>query len=143
MSLRTFWRTRRWCRSRSSSLAKPLTTSIDITVWNSTTLIISHGKDSFLASDFDSFDSINYDSNNSNAGKNCCVVVVVIGVWIWNGICEYYLEDLEDLENFSDRKSGFELDKKEEDIRDLFEENEVVEKIYEKVVPSRTSHESF
>lgn len=129
---------------------------IGITVWNSTAQIISQGRDSFLASDSDSFDSINYDSNNSNAGKK-----LLSGGSSDRGLdlkryrrfdnlvhalqCDVntYLEDPEDLEKFSDWKLGFELDKKEEEIRDLLEENGVVEEIYEKVVPSRTGHESF
>ncbi|XP_047181059.1 BSD domain-containing protein 1-like [Vigna umbellata] len=129
---------------------------IGSTVWNSTAQIISHGRDSFLASDSDSFDSINYDSNNSNAGKK----LLSVGssdrgldlkryrrfdnlVQALQCDVNSYLEDPEDLEKFSDWKLGFELDKKEEEIRDLFEESGAVEEIYEKVVPSKTDHESF
>ncbi|ESW19812.1 hypothetical protein PHAVU_006G157500 [Phaseolus vulgaris] len=130
---------------------------IGSTVWNSTAQIISHGRDSLLASDFDSdsLDSSNYD-NNSNVVKK---------LWSGDSIdrgldlkryrrfdtlvralqCDVntYLEEPEDLDKFDDWKLGFELDKKEEEIGDLFEENGIVEEIYEKVVPSRTDHESF
>ncbi|CAJ1962329.1 unnamed protein product [Sphenostylis stenocarpa] len=131
---------------------------IGSTVWNSTAQIISRGRDSLLASDFDSdsFDSSNYDSINSNVGNK-----LLSGGSVDRGLdlkrysrfdtlvralqCDVntYLEEPEDLENFDEWKLGLELDKKEEEIRDLFEENGVVEQIYEKVVPSRTDHESF
>jgi len=131
---------------------------IGSTVWNSTAQIISHGRDSLLASDFgsDSFDSSNNDSSNSNDVKK-----LLSGGCSDRGLdlkryrrfdtlvralqCDVntYLEEPEDLEKFGEWKLGFELEKKEEEIRDLFEENGFVEEIYEKVVPSRTDHESF
>lgn len=128
---------------------------IGSTVWNSTAQIISHGRDSLLASDFDSdsFDSNNYDNNN-NVGKR-----VLSGGGGSGDLKRYsrfdtlvralqcdvntYLEEPEDLRNFEEWKLGFELEKNEEEIRDLIEENGVVEDIYEKLVPGRIDQESF
>ncbi|RDX84321.1 BSD domain-containing protein 1, partial [Mucuna pruriens] len=132
---------------------------IGSTVWKSTAQIISHGRDSLLASDFDSdsFDSNSYDNNN-NVGKK---MLSGSGNSSDRGLdlkrysrfdtlvralqCDVntYLEEPEDLGNFDEWKLGFELDKKGEEIRDLIEENAVVEEIYEKVVPSRIDDESF
>ncbi|TKY72075.1 BSD domain-containing protein 1 [Spatholobus suberectus] len=128
---------------------------IGSTVWKSTAQIISHGRESLLASDFDSdsFDSSNYDNNDNNFGKKLLSGSGSSDLKRYSRFdtlvralqCDVntYLEEPEDLGNFNEWKLGFELDKKEEEIRDLIEENGAVEEIYEKVVPGRTDHESF
>ncbi|XP_027334835.1 BSD domain-containing protein 1-like [Abrus precatorius] len=130
---------------------------IGSTVWKSTAEIISHGRESLLASDsdYDSFDSSNYDNNNagkkllnssSGSGQGLDVKRYSRFDALVRALqCDVntYLEEPEDLEKFNEWKLGFELDKKGEEIRNLIEENGVIEKIYEKAVPSRTDHESF
>ncbi|XP_061359674.1 uncharacterized protein LOC133303726 isoform X1 [Gastrolobium bilobum] len=128
---------------------------IGSTVWKSTAQIISHGRDSLVASDFDSdyFDSSNNDNNI--VGKKQLMSSNSQGldlkpysrfdalVRALQSDVNTYLEEPEDLGNFNEWKLGFELDKKEEEIRNLIEENGIVSEIYEKVVPSRTENESF
>ncbi|KAL5157590.1 BSD domain-containing protein 1 [Glycine soja] len=130
---------------------------IGINVWNSTAQIISHGRDSLLASDFDSdsFDSNNYDNNNaskkllSGSGssdrgldlKRYSRFDTLVGALQCD--VNTYLAEPEDLGNFNEWKLGFELDEKKEEIRNLIEENEVVDEIYGKVVPSRIDDEGF
>lgn len=126
---------------------------IGSTVWKSTAQIISHGRESLLASDFDSdsYDSSNYDNNNvgrkllSDSGSSDLKRYSRFDTLVRALQCDVntYLEEPEDLGNYDEWKLGFELEKKEEEIRDLIEENGVVEEIYEKVVPGRIDHESF
>ncbi|KAG4977609.1 hypothetical protein JHK82_036877 [Glycine max] len=130
---------------------------IGSTVWNSTAQIISHGRDSLLASDFDSdsFDSSNYDNNNaskkllSGSGSSDRGLDLKrysrFDTLVRALQCDVntYLEEPEDLGNFNEWKLGFEVNEKSEEIRNLIEENEVVDEIYEKVVPSRIDDESF
>nr|KYP72794.1 BSD domain-containing protein 1 [Cajanus cajan] len=127
---------------------------IGSTVWNSTAQIISHGRETLLASDFDS-DSSNYENssnnnNNNNVGKSGSGSGDLKRYSRFDTLVRAlqsdentYLEEPEDLGNFNEWKLGFELDKKGEEIRGLIEENGVVEEIYEKVVPYRTDDESF
>lgn len=122
---------------------------IGTTVWKSTAQIISHGRDSLLASDFDS-DS--YDSsNNGSLKKQLSSSTSDLKrysrfdalVRALQSDVNTYLEEPEDLGNFNEWKLGFELDNKEEEIENLIEENGIVEEIYEKVVPNKIDHESF
>ncbi|KAK7303198.1 hypothetical protein RJT34_14100 [Clitoria ternatea] len=131
---------------------------IGSTVWTSTAQIISHGRDSLLASDFDSdsFDSSNYGNNNvignkllnssSSSGQGSDLKRYSrFDVLVRALQCDVntYLEEPEDLGNFDEWKLGFELDEKKEEIRNLIAENAVVEEIYVEVVPNKTDHESF
>ncbi|KAK7412623.1 hypothetical protein VNO78_04130 [Psophocarpus tetragonolobus] len=127
---------------------------IGSTVWKSTAQIISHGRESLLSSDFDS-DSNNYDNNNvskkllSVSGSSDRGLDLKrysrFDTLVRALQCDVntYLEEPEDLGNFNEWKFGFELDEKREEIRNLIEENGVVEEIYEKVVPASTDQESF
>ncbi|KAL2341212.1 hypothetical protein Fmac_009152 [Flemingia macrophylla] len=128
---------------------------IGSTVWNSTAQIISHGRESLLISDLD-YDSSNYDTYNNNSSYNYNVGKSGSGsgdlkrysrfdtlVRALQSDVNTYVEEPEDLGNFNEWKLGFELEQKGEEIRDLIEENGVVEDIYEKVVPNRIDHESF
>lgn len=127
---------------------------IGSTVWNSTAQIISHGRGSLLAPDFDSdsYDSSSNDDNrkrlSSSSGGGQGLDLKRYSrfdalVRALQGDVNTYLEEPEDLGNFGEWKLGFELDKKGEEIENLIEENGVVEEIYGKVVPNKTDHESF
>ncbi|XP_057434335.1 uncharacterized protein LOC130727023 [Lotus japonicus] len=127
---------------------------IGSTVWKSTAQIISQGRESLMAPDFDS-DS--YDSSNSDSVYRKQLSSGSVGqgldlkrysrfdalVRALQSDVNTYLEEPEDLGNFNEWKLGFELDKKGEEIENLIEENGVVERIYGEVVPSRIDHESF
>ncbi|XP_061359675.1 uncharacterized protein LOC133303726 isoform X2 [Gastrolobium bilobum] len=106
---------------------------IGSTVWKSTAQIISHGRDSLkqlMSSNSQGLDLKPYSRFDAL-------------VRALQSDVNTYLEEPEDLGNFNEWKLGFELDKKEEEIRNLIEENGIVSEIYEKVVPSRTENESF
>ncbi|XP_057753500.1 uncharacterized protein LOC130973107 [Arachis stenosperma] len=122
---------------------------IGFTVWKSTAKIISHGRDSLLAPDFDSSDS---DNNNlarnrlSSSGgsfdlKRYSRFDALVRAL--QSDVNTYVEDPEDLENYEEWKLGFVLGDKGEEIGNLMEENGSVEGIYRKVVPSRTDHDNF
>ncbi|KAK4266438.1 hypothetical protein QN277_027360 [Acacia crassicarpa] len=128
---------------------------IGSSVWKSTTKIISQGRDSLLAADSD-FDPSDYNdngrnvigkqrlstsSNQSSDAKRYSRFDALVRA-LQNDVTTY-VEEPEDVENYNEWKSGFELDKKGQEIQDLFAENEVIKEIYGEVVPSRTDHESF
>ena len=125
---------------------------IGSSVWKSTTQIISHGRSTLLAADFDS-DYSNNSNNNivgqqlnssnyqiSNLKRYSRFDALVRGL---QGDVNTYLEEPEDLDSYEEWKLEFEFDMKEEGIENLMRENVLIEEIYSKVVPSRTNHESF
>ncbi|RHN72380.1 putative BSD domain-containing protein [Medicago truncatula] len=54
-----------------------------------------------------------------------------------------YLDEPEDLVNFNEWKLGFVLDDKVDEIENLIKENDVVDEIYVKIVPSKIDDEIF
>ncbi|KAI4317707.1 hypothetical protein L6164_025556 [Bauhinia variegata] len=120
---------------------------IGSSVWKSTAQIISHGRDTLLNADSDS------DSSDSNHKRDIAKQQLSSSTQRYSRFdvlvralqsdVNTYLEEPEDLNNYNEWILGFELDKKEEELGDLIKENGGIEEIYEKVVPSKTDHESF
>ncbi|AES64328.1 BSD domain-containing protein 1 [Medicago truncatula] len=121
---------------------------IGSTVWKSTAQIISHGRESLLAPDSDS------DSNDSNNIKRDLSSSSSVGdlkrysrfdvlVRALQSDVNTYLDEPEDLVNFNEWKLGFVLDDKVDEIENLIKENDVVDEIYVKIVPSKIDDEIF
>ncbi|KAE8721340.1 polygalacturonase-like [Hibiscus syriacus] len=112
---------------------------IGISVWKSTSQIISHGKDSFLSpSDDDNSDSgsssnrrLSIMSNNSINGKRYSRFEMQIRV-LQSDRSTYCMEP-EDLEDFENWKLGFNLEEKKGEIEDLLSENPVIRNIFKGV----------
>ncbi|KAA8527533.1 hypothetical protein F0562_034752 [Nyssa sinensis] len=111
---------------------------------NTVSEIISHGKESILAVDSDSElseakqISYNQQSLNSKPYSRSDAQIRAIECDV-----NTYCEDPEDLEEYNEWKSGFLLEEKAEEIESLIEENEVIEEIYNKIVPSKVDRETF
>ncbi|XP_028759922.1 BSD domain-containing protein 1-like [Neltuma alba] len=128
---------------------------IGSSVWKSTTKIISRGRDSLLADDSDFVPSdyndngrnvfgkqrLSTSSNQSSDVKPYSRFDALVRA-LQNDV-NTYVEEPEDVENYNEWKAGFELDKKGQEIQDLFAENGVIEEIYGEVVSIRIDHESF
>uniref|UniRef100_A0A0A0L7R9 BSD domain-containing protein n=1 Tax=Cucumis sativus TaxID=3659 RepID=A0A0A0L7R9_CUCSA len=120
-------------------------------VWKSTSKIISHGRDTFLASDLVSENHENnsdivISSNQLNKPRNIefkqynrfNTQLVAI-----QRDLNTYLEEPNDIENYKNWKLGFVLEEKEKEIEDLVKESDDVRETYRTVVPSRISHDIF
>ncbi|KAJ7954998.1 BSD domain-containing protein 1 [Quillaja saponaria] len=120
---------------------------IGSSVWKSTAEIISHGRDTLLTADLDSDSSDNNISiarlSSSRSGDLKRYSRFDAQVRALQCDANTYLDEPEDLENYNEWKSGFELDLKEEEIDSLIKENDVIDEIYVKVVPNRIDRESF
>jgi len=121
---------------------------IGSTVWKSTAQIISHGRDSLLApdSDSDSYDSNNIKRNlssSSSVGDLKRYSRFDVLVRALQSDVNTYLDEPEDLVNFNEWKLGFVLDDKVDEIENLIKENDVVDEIYVKIVPSKIDDEIF
>ncbi|KAI4345533.1 hypothetical protein L6164_012647 [Bauhinia variegata] len=118
---------------------------IGSSVWKSTAEIIAHGRDTLLTADSDSdstdYNRISSSTTQSSEFKRYSRFDALVRAL--QSDVNTYLEEPEDLDNYNEWKLGFELDKNEEEIGDLIKGNGVIEEIYEKLVPSRTDHESF
>ncbi|CAK9318586.1 unnamed protein product [Citrullus colocynthis] len=120
-------------------------------VWKSTSKIISHGRDTFLASDLVS----EYHENSSDVvlssnqlGKTRNLEFKQYSRFNTQLIAiqrdlNTYLEEPKDIENYNNWKLGFVLEDKEEEIEDLVKESEDVRETYRIVVPSTISHDIF
>ncbi|CAK7332955.1 unnamed protein product [Dovyalis caffra] len=116
---------------------------IGSTVWKSTAQIISHGRDSvFSAVDHD------HDSDASSLLKRQSLDVKYSRFdaqarALQSDLDTYCCEpgDKEDYEKW--RSEGFVIEEKNEEIKRLIGENEVVNEIYNEVVPSRVDDRSF
>ena len=122
-------------------------------VWKSTSKIISHGRETFLASDLVSEKHENSSDvvfsfkqlGSSTARKlefkqynrfNTQLIAIQRDL-------NTYLEEPKDLENYKNWKLGFVLENKEEEIDDLVKESDDVRETYRTVVPSTIVHEVF
>uniref|UniRef100_A0A9I9CPE0 BSD domain-containing protein n=1 Tax=Cucumis melo TaxID=3656 RepID=A0A9I9CPE0_CUCME len=124
---------------------------IGTAVWKSTSKIISHGRDTFLASDLvsenhENNSNIVISSNQLNKPRNLEFKqynrfnTQLIAI---QRDLNTYLEEPNDIENYKNWKLGFVLEEKEKEIEDLVKESEDVRETYRTVVPSRISHDVF
>ncbi|XP_022955402.1 BSD domain-containing protein 1-like [Cucurbita moschata] len=122
-------------------------------VWKSTSKIISHGRETFLASDLVSEKHENSSDvvfslkqlGSSTTRKlefkqynrfNTQLIAVQRDL-------NTYLEEPKDLENYKNWKLGFVLEDKEEEIDNLVKESDDVRETYRTVVPCTIVHEVF
>ncbi|RZC81278.1 hypothetical protein C5167_043833 [Papaver somniferum] len=116
-------------------------------VWRGTAEIISQGKDVILSADFENA-SNNFDSNNQERNYNIRNSRTYssrfeANVYAIQNDMNTYTEELIDLDEFKKWKSGFDLEEKGEEIENLLDENNVMEGIYSKLVPSVIDSETF
>ncbi|KAJ6904071.1 hypothetical protein NC651_021271 [Populus alba x Populus x berolinensis] len=119
---------------------------IGSTVWNSTAQIISHGKDSVFLAD-DHHRDLNDDSDASSSTKRHHLGVKYsrfdAQVRALQCDLDTYCSEPGDKEDYEKWESeGFVFEDKNEEIKRLISENEVVNQIYYKVVPSESNKES-
>lgn len=120
-------------------------------VWKSTSKIISHGRDTFLASDLVSENHENSSDvvlSSNQLGKTRNLEFKQYNRFNTQLIAiqrdlNTYLEEPKDIENYNNWKLGFVLEDKEEEIEDLVKESEDVRETYRIVVPSTISHDIF
>lgn len=120
-------------------------------VWKSTSKIISHGRDTFLASDPVSENHENSSDvvlSSNQLGKTRNLEFKQYNRFNTQLIAiqrdlNTYLEEPKDIENYNNWKLGFVLEDKEEEIEDLVKESEDVRETYRIVVPSTISHDIF
>jgi len=121
--------------------------SIGSTVWKSTAEIISQGKESFLApadsdssdiSDVNNVGNLNVQSVNSGRYSRFDTQLGAIQ-------CDAntYIEEPEDVSDYNEWKSGFDLEEKSDEIEGLMRENESIDGIYRRVVPNTVDHHVF
>ncbi|MED6130478.1 hypothetical protein PIB30_000977 [Stylosanthes scabra] len=117
------------------------------TVVKGTAQIISQGKEAILAADLDSdsnssksIKSLSKDGSSSNLKGYSRFEAQIRAV---QGDASTYCDEPEDLEEYGRWKSGFKLEGKDEELKDLLSENEAMESIYKKVVPSSVDNETF
>ncbi|EEF45427.1 synapse-associated protein, putative [Ricinus communis] len=112
---------------------------IGATVWKSTAQIISHGKDSILASD-------NYNSNDRNQESLNLKRYSRFDMQLNAIQCDLntYCNEPEDKVEYENWILGFfDLEEKKLEIDSLLGENRVVEEFYNELVPSRVDSGSF
>lgn len=120
---------------------------IGSTVWNSTAQIISHGKDSVFSA-VDHHRDLNDDSDASSSTKRHHLGVKYsrfdAQVRALQCDMDTYCSEPGDKEDYEKWESeGFVFEEKNEEIKRLISENEVVNQIYYKVVPSKVDDQSF
>ncbi|KAG2721640.1 hypothetical protein I3760_02G090900 [Carya illinoinensis] len=128
---------------------------IGSSVWKSTAVIISHGRDTLLAlhPDPDTSDTISINnrrtiarrSTSSNSQRSDMKPYSRFDAQVRSiqGDINTYLEEPEDVDRYDQWKLGFLLEEKGEDIEKLIGQNGVIGEIYGKVVPSRIDRETF
>ncbi|OMO53792.1 hypothetical protein CCACVL1_28342 [Corchorus capsularis] len=108
---------------------------IGSSVWKSTAQIISNGKDTFLSlSDDDNSDSENPDTNrlnisNSNINEKR-YSRFEMQIRALQSDRSTYCQEPEDLNDFENWKSGFNLEDRKGEIESLFDQNPVIEDIF-------------
>ncbi|ESW16588.1 hypothetical protein PHAVU_007G168800 [Phaseolus vulgaris] len=111
------------------------------TVVKGTAQIISQGKDAILAVDLDS------DSDNNSANRKSLDLMRYsrfdAQVRAIQGDVSTYSEEPEDLSEFNEWKLGFLLEGKSDEMEGLFRENDNMESVYKRIVPSSVDHETF
>ncbi|KAI3979935.1 hypothetical protein MKX01_042589 [Papaver californicum] len=112
-------------------------------VWRGTAEIISQGKETLLSnSDFDenSSDNIQFSTNSMNSKKYNRFEAQLYAI---QTDLKTYCENPEDLEDFEGWKLGFILGEKSEEIESLLNEDEVMERIYTRIVPGEVDDGTF
>ncbi|KAI3864205.1 hypothetical protein MKX03_010833 [Papaver bracteatum] len=116
-------------------------------VWRGTAEIISQGKETLLSnSDFNenSSDNLQFSSNPMNfAMSSKKYNRFEAQLYAIQTDLKTYCENPEDLEDFEGWKSGFVLGEKSEEIESLLNENEVMERIYTRIVPGEVDDGTF
>ncbi|RZC52401.1 hypothetical protein C5167_020829 [Papaver somniferum] len=116
-------------------------------VWRGTAEIISQGKGVILSADFENasnnFDSNNQERNNNIRNSRTYSSRFEANVYAIQNDMNTYTEELIDLDEFKKWKLGFDLEEKGEEIENLLDENNVMEGIYSKLVPSVIDSETF
>ncbi|XVF62736.1 hypothetical protein PTKIN_Ptkin09bG0032000 [Pterospermum kingtungense] len=111
---------------------------IGSSVWKSTALIISHGKDTFLLPSYD--DNSDYENPSSktlNVSNNITIEKgysrFEMQIRVLQSDKRSYCTEPVDLEDFENWKLGFNLEEKKGQIEDLFSENPVIADIFKEV----------
>ncbi|XP_023539197.1 BSD domain-containing protein 1-like [Cucurbita pepo subsp. pepo] len=122
-------------------------------VWKSTSKIISHGRDTLLASDLVSGNHENnsdvvLSSNQLGSSNSRNLEFKQYNRFNTQLIAiqrdlDTYLEEPKDLEDYKNWKLGFVLEDKEQEIDNLMKESEDVREIYRTIVPSTIVREVF
>ncbi|XP_047176933.1 BSD domain-containing protein 1-like [Vigna umbellata] len=111
------------------------------TVVKGTAQIISQGKDAILAVDLDS------DSDNNSANRKSLDLTRYsrfdAQIRAIQGDVSTYSEEPEDVSEFNEWKLGFSLEGKSDEMEGLFRENDNMESVYKRVVPSSVDHDTF
>ncbi|OVA20101.1 BSD [Macleaya cordata] len=115
---------------------------IGSSVWRGTAEIISQGKETLLSADVegDSSDNQQFTSPSLSSKRYNRFEAQLYGI---QSDLNTYCEDPEDLVDFNNWKSGFVLGEKSEEIENLLGENEVLERIYTRIVPSEVDDGTF
>ncbi|KAK6913851.1 BSD domain [Dillenia turbinata] len=118
---------------------------IGTSVWKGAAEIISQGKESLLAVDLDSDYSDNSQLQSQPLSHQKLKSYCRFEMQVRNlqGEFSTYNEEPEDLEEFRKWKLGFELGEMGEELENLFEENDVIEEYYNKLVPGVIDRETF
>ncbi|XP_057964135.1 uncharacterized protein LOC131155196 [Malania oleifera] len=144
-------------REAASRAVKELPASIDVaqgsletvghaidelgtSVWKSTAEIISHGKDTDFESDSSENNNPNYTNQSVNSKQYSRFDARVRAI---QSDLSTYCEEPEDLYDYNKWKIGFVLEEKGEEVEKLIEENEAMESVYKRVVPSEVNHDIF
>ncbi|KAK4741568.1 hypothetical protein SAY87_025156 [Trapa incisa] len=113
-------------------------------VLKGTAQIISHGKEVILSSDL-RLDGSPSGSSKSHEGDRTSRRYSRLDAQVRaiQGDSGTYCDEPEDLDDYMNWRSGFNLEEKRDEIRALSEENEGVRGFYEKVVPGTVSDDTF
>ncbi|XP_065863476.1 uncharacterized protein [Euphorbia lathyris] len=119
---------------------------IGATVWKSTSQIISHGRDSFLAPDYDDAESSDKQFADGNQQSLNLKRYSRFDMQVHALQCDlntYCTEPENEMEYEQWRLVSFSVEERREEIDSLFSENGVIREIYNEVVPSRVDNEGF
>ncbi|KDP40072.1 hypothetical protein JCGZ_02070 [Jatropha curcas] len=119
---------------------------IGATVWKSTSQIITHGRDSIVASDHDDSDSSDKQYSDSKQQSLNLKRYSRFDMQVRSIQCDlntYCIEPEDKVEYENWRLGSFSMEDKKEEIENLFSENRTIKEIYNDVVPSRVDNEGF
>ncbi|CAI9778520.1 unnamed protein product [Fraxinus pennsylvanica] len=108
-------------------------------VLKSTTDIISQGKESLVSGS--DVESETPETNKSlSSGRYSRFDAQLIAI---QSDANSFCKDPEDIEEYKKWKSGFKLEERSSELEGLIGENEVLESLYKRLVPSTVDHETF
>ncbi|KAK9139551.1 hypothetical protein Scep_009232 [Stephania cephalantha] len=118
---------------------------IGATVWRGAAEAISHGKEALLAAPAGAADAESGGDSDAQVYpfSKRCYSRFELQVNAIQSDLNTYCECPEDLEDFDRWKEGFQLEERSEEIEDLVGENDVMEEVYAKLVPSSVDDETF